>query len=237
MPPRSAIELSSGIVAILPAAIAVVPFALILGANGAQKGLSVIEVVLMSGLVFAGSSQFLAIDLWTDPAPWVALGLAALLVNLRHVLMSASLAGKMGAFGRAGRFLAIFFLADEIWAVAERRALERPLTVAFFVGVAGLLYANWLLWTGVGAAVGSLVSDPRAYGFDFAFTAIFIGLIAGFWRGMSSIPVVVASAAVATLVHSFVPGAWFVIAGALAGIAVAAMLPSVGQAEGGSAAS
>ncbi|HET8728201.1 MAG TPA: AzlC family ABC transporter permease [Alphaproteobacteria bacterium] len=215
-------EFRAGFLALLPIAVAIVPFGLVLGANGAAQGLSVLEVVLMSGLVFAGSAQFLAIDLWTDPAPWAALGFAALLINLRHVLMGASLASKLGRFGAAGRVVAAFFMVDEIWAVVERRALDRPLTPAFYAGGAAFLYVNWIVLTGLGATLGAFIDDPAAYGLDFAFTAIFIGLVAGFWQGRSSVTVVTASAVAAIVVHRVVPGAWYVIAGALAGVGVAA---------------
>jgi 4-azaleucine resistance transporter AzlC len=234
-PGSAGAEFRDGVAMLLPAAVAVVPFGLILGANAAAKGLSVLEVLLMCALVFAGSAQFVAIDLWTDPAPWAALGFAVLLINLRHVLMGASLASKLGCFGRAGRCVAVFFMADEIWAMAERRALDRPLTPAFYAGAAALLYLNWLLTTGFGAALGALVADPKAYGFDFAFTAIFIGLVAGFWRGRSSLAAVAASAAAAILVNRFVPGAWFVLAGALAGVAAAAVLPALTGSDGSDA--
>jgi 4-azaleucine resistance transporter AzlC len=223
-------EFRDGAVALLPVAVAVIPFGLILGANAAAKGLSVAEIVLMGALVFAGSAQFLAIDLWTHPAPWAALGLATVLINLRHVLMGASLSSKLGRFGRFGRYVAVFFMADEIWAIAERRALARPLTPAFYFGGALVLYANWLATIALGAALGALMGDPARYGFDFAFTAIFIGLVAGFWKGRSSLPAVAASAVTAILVERFVPGAWYVLAGAVAGM-IAAALPSPHLAE------
>lgn len=216
-------EFAAGVVAILPLAVAVMPFGLILGANAAAKGLSLAEVLAMSAFVFAGSAQFLAIDLWRDPAPWAALGLTTLLINLRHVLMGASFSQKLGRFGRAGRLVAVFFMADEIWAVAERRALERPLTPAFYAGLALPLYVNWLALTVAGAALGKLVADPRALGFDFAFTAVFIGLVAGFWKGRPTLKITVASAVAAVVVHRLLPGAWYVIAGAGAGIATAAL--------------
>ncbi len=57
-------------------------------------------------------------SLWTLPAQAVALALAALLINLRHVLMGASIAGKIGHFG-PWRFLAVHVMADETWAVAS----------------------------------------------------------------------------------------------------------------------
>ncbi len=219
-----AAEWRAGIMAIMPAAIAVVPFGLLLGAAAASKGLSPLEVGLMGGLVFAGSSQFVAVDLWTHPAPWLALGFAALLINLRHVLMSASISSKFGSFAPWQKTLAVFVLADEIWAVAERRALSQPLTPAFYFATGVFLYVNWLVWTVLGTVLGAAMGDPKAMGFDFAFTAIFIGLVVGFWQGRRTGFVIAASAIVAAIVEKAVEGPWYVLAGALAGIAVAAIM-------------
>jgi len=220
----TAAEVRAGIVAILPAAIAIWPFALILGQQAAAKGLSPLDMLAMSSLVFAGSAQFLAVGLWEAPAPVLALAGAALLINLRHVLMGASLAAKLAHFGR-WRFLAVHLMADEVWAVAERRALAQPLTPAFWFGAGLFLFLNWQVSTVLGVAVGSFVAEPARYGLDFAFVAVFIALALGFWKGWRSAPVVAVSAAVATAVHAMLPGAWYVLAGALAGIAAAACWP------------
>jgi 4-azaleucine resistance transporter AzlC len=218
-------ELRAGVFLILPAALAVIPFALILGAAAVQKGLSPLEVGLMSAFVFAGGSQFVAVDLWTDPAPWLTLAFATLLVNLRYVLMSASIAQKLRRFPKAGRALFVFFLADETWAFAERRALHTPLTAAFLLGLIPVFYLNWVVWTVIGAMIGRAFDNPERLGFDFAFTAIFIGLAAGAWRGPRTGFVMAASASAAALTYLAVDGPWYVMAGALAGCAVAALLP------------
>lgn len=217
-------ELRQGAAAIAPATVAAAPFGLVLGAYAVPKGLDAVDVGAFSSLVFAGGAQFLAIELWTNPAPWAALAFAVLLVNLRHILMSASIAPKLGAFPRWARPVAVFFLADEIWAMAEARAAERTLTPAFYFGMAATLFLNWVLFTVLGTLVGTSIADPKVYGFDIAFTAIFVALIAGFWRGASSAAVVVASALVAVAVKLTVPGAWYVVAGAFAGVAVAAII-------------
>lgn len=218
-------EFRAGLAAIIPATLAVIPFGLILGAAAAQKGLSPLEVGLMSALVFAGGSQFVAVDLWTDPAPWLALGFAALLVNLRYVLMSASLAGNLQAFPRFWQFVTVFFLADETWAFAERRARQTPLTTPFLLGLIPIFYVNWMVWTVFGTLIGESIRNPEAYGFDFAFTAIFIGLAAGFWKGPRTGVVMAASAAASALTYLAINGPWYVMTGALAGIAAAILLP------------
>jgi 4-azaleucine resistance transporter AzlC len=214
-------ELRAGAVAILPAAIAVIPVGLLLGARAAEKGLSIAEVLLMSATVFAGSAQFVVIDLWTDPASWLFIALTTLLVNIRHVLMGASLAGKLDAFAGVAKPAAASFLADESWAMAERRAREVPLTPAYFVGLAGPLYVNWVFWSVCGAAFGGAIKDPETFGFDFAFTAIFIGILTGFWRSAATAWVLAASSAAAVSVCLVVDGPWYILAGGLAGVVVA----------------
>ncbi len=143
---------------------------------------------LMSGAVFAGGSQFVALDLWTSPAAWMSLGLAALIVNVRHVLMGTSIVRKMERFRGVAKPIALFFLADEIWAFAERRAAERPLTPAFYAGTTLPMVAGWLVSTVAGTLAGAVLGDPKVYGFDFAFIAIFIGLLAASATRRTSYP-------------------------------------------------
>ena len=64
----------------------------------------------------------------------------------------------------------------------------------------------------------------RRFGADFAFTAIFIGLVAGFVTTRRHVAVVVASAAAATLVHQMLGSPWHVLAGAFAGMAMAVVV-------------
>src|SRR5215470_13566054 len=76
---------------ILPLALGAFTYGAVFGVLARQAGLSVLEALLMSGLVFAGASQFVALGLWTAPLPIVALISTTLIVNLRHVLMGAAL--------------------------------------------------------------------------------------------------------------------------------------------------
>ncbi len=213
-------EAKAGLRDIAPAAIAAIPIGLLFGAIAVAKGLSPAEVALMSALVFAGGAQFAAIETWIHPAPILTLAFATFLINVRHVLMGASLSPKM-ELSRPQEFLAYFFMTDESWALSERRALEKPVTGAYWLAMAATLYANWVLSTTLGAILGSFMGDPARLGADFAFTALFIGLIAGFGRSRVTLVTVAVSAAVAALVHHFVGAPWHVASGALAGIAAA----------------
>ncbi|WP_413711346.1 AzlC family ABC transporter permease [Rhizobium sp. Rhizsp82] len=207
--------------AIAPLIAAVIPIGLVFGAVAATKGLSPVETGLMSALVFAGGSQFVAMDIWTHPASWAGLGFAALLVNIRHVLMGASIGTKMQAFPPRARYLSVLFLADEIWAMAEFRAGVARLTPAWFAGLATPFYLAWVISGLAGATLGAFLGDPVTLGLDFAFPAVFIVLVMGFWKGPETGAVLLASGAAAVLTQHFIPGVWYIAAGALAGLVTA----------------
>ncbi|WP_246504763.1 AzlC family ABC transporter permease [Microvirga antarctica] len=210
----------AGLRDIAPAAIAAIPIGLLFGAVAVSKGMSALEVGLMSVLVFAGGAQFAAIESWIQPAPILTLAFATFLINARHILMGASLSSKM-TLSRPQKLAAMFFMTDETWALSERRARERPVTGAYWLAMGVVLFANWVLMTTLGAVLGSFLGDPARLGADFAFTALFIGLVAGFGRSRVTLVTVAISAIVAALVHVTVGAPWHVASGALAGIAAA----------------
>lgn len=214
-------EAIDGFRTILPLIIAAVPIGFVFGAVATGNGLSPLETVLMSALVFAGGSQFVAMDLWTHPASWTALGFAALLVNLRHVLMGASLERSLGLFRPWQKLPTLLVMADENWALAEARARTTVLTPAYYLGLALPFYLGWVASSLAGALFGALIGDITVYGLDFAFPAVFIVLLTGFWKGRETGLVLAASGLAALTVHALAPGAWYIAAGALAGLAAA----------------
>lgn len=217
-------DFMAGLARMLPVILAAIPFALIFGALAGDRGLPFSGVVLMSATVFAGGSQVVALGMWSDPPALAAIAAATLLVNARHLFMSASISRRMAGFSGPGRLAALVLLTDETWALAESRAARAELTPAFYFGLALPLYVNWIFWTSLGALAGAIVDDPGALGLDFAFAAIFIGLLMGFRASRGFLAVagtsLVASAATAWMI----PGAWSIAVGAAAGVATAALI-------------
>jgi 4-azaleucine resistance transporter AzlC len=221
--PQTRSDFRTALIDIAPALVALVPMGLLFGALAGAKGMSPPEVLLMSSLVFAGGSQFAALGLWQYPLPIAALLISTALINARHILMSVSLAPKVGHFGAIQRFIGLAIMADENWALAERRASRQPLTPGYYFGMGVTFWANWSLWSFAGALLGPTLGDPNRFGADFAFVAIFIGLIVALSKGHRALGVVVASAASAALVHATLGSPWHVLAGAVAGTAAAAL--------------
>jgi branched chain amino acid efflux pump len=161
-------EFREGVIDIVPVLVAAVPIGLLWGTLAVGKGMTALEAGLTSVSVFAGAAQYVAIDLWREPVPWLLLTATVLIVNVRHVMMGASLSRHMGAIRPAWRAPLMFLMADENWAFSERRALTQPLTMPYYLGLALPMIVTWTASSVVGAIVGRNLGDPAAYGFDFA---------------------------------------------------------------------
>ncbi len=217
-------EFREGLTEIAPVLVAGFPIGLLWGTLAAGKGLSPLEAGLTTATVFAGAAQFVAIELWREPVPWILLTFTVFIVNIRHVLMGASFSRHIGHIDRRWHPLMMFLLVDESWAFAERRALTQPLTVAYYFGLTLPLLCIFTLSATMGAIAGRSLGDPAAYGFDFAFSAMFIGILAGFWKGPRTGAVLGASAVFAAVAKLYIPGAWYIVIGGLAGVAAATLL-------------
>lgn len=213
-----------GTLQILPLLLAVAPIGLLFGTLAVGKGLTAVEALLMSTIVFAGAAQFVAVDMWTLPVPVLLLTFTAFIVNVRHVLMSASLSRHLPSVPRRLHPVMAYLLVDESWAIAEKRALTQPVTFAFFMGVGMPMWLGWQLATLAGALLGRTLGDPAALGIDFAFSALFISILMGFWKGARTGAVLVIASAAAVLAKLYLPGAWYIVVGGVAGAACAALL-------------
>lgn len=206
--------------------LAYAPIAALWGAVAAGQGFSPLEAVLVSGIVYSGAAQFVAVDLVTAGTPLSLLVFTVATVGLRHVLMSASISRHITHFPRLRASILMFWLTDEAWAILERRALHEKLTPAYFLGASMPLWPNWILFTAIGAMIGNRLGDGAAIGLDFAFAAMFIAVLAGFWKGPRTGAILAASALAACVAKLFIPGAWYILIGGIVGMMVAVALHS-----------
>ena len=214
-----------------PIAISVFAYGLVFGALAAQSGLSLSETGLMSAIVFSGTTQFVALGLWATPLPVTALLIATFLLSLRLVLMGATLRRALAGIDTGRALVAAWFVTDENWALTMSEAAkseDRPLArrdrlASFFMGTSILIYGTWIAAGIAGHLVGGAVGDPKRLGLDFAFPAMFLALSIGIGRRHPNVLVWLASAAAAILAERYLGGAWHILIGAGAGIAVAAL--------------
>ncbi len=207
-----------------PMFLAYVPIAMLWGTLAAAKGFSPLEALLMSAIVYAGASQFVAIEMWADPLPILLMIFTIFIVNVRHMLYAASISRHINGIKKNWHPFLMYVLTDEAWALLERRALAKPLTLGYYIGVAVPLWPTWFISSAIGAYIGRKLPDPALIGLDFAFAAMFIAILAGFWKGSRTGAVIVTSALVAVLGKTYLSGAWYIVLGGLAGVAIAALL-------------
>lgn len=190
---------------------------LVFGVLARGAGLSLAEVGLMSSFVCAGAAQFVALGLWTTPLPVVGIILATAIVNLRHLLLGAALRPWLGRLPARQAYGPVFFLSDESWALTLRDFGAGGRDGAFLLGSGLTMSTAWLGGCLLGRAAGSWLTDSTRWGLDFAFTAVFVALLVGRWRGRGDLLPWGVAALVALIAHRWLPGQWYIILGALAG--------------------
>ena len=201
----------------LPVAFSVFAYGMVYGLLTRQAGLTLGEAALSSGLIFAGSSQFVVLDMWSHPLPVTALIFTTLIVNLRHVLMGASLTPWMRGLPSRTTLPLLFLLSDESWAMTYGAVSRNKSDLGFLLGSGLLIWAAWMAATVTGRLAGAVIPNPEAFGLDFAFTAVFLSLLAGLWKGKGDIPPWAVAAVTALVAEHFLPGKWYIVIGGLAG--------------------
>lgn len=185
-----------------------------------ETGLHPLQAIGMSLLMFAGASQFVALELFRGGAGPLVVIATSLLINLRHLLMAASLRPDIGARPLGQRLGVAYLLVDESFAMAASwyRRGGRALSyyVAFGLGM-------WLMWNGgtiVGVLAGPAVPDPRVLGLDFAIVATFIAIVVLGLRTPRDVAIAVLAAVAAGLLRGLgLAVVAVVVAGAVAPLA------------------
>src|SRR5262249_34479594 len=127
------------------------PFGALFGALARDQGMSLGELTLMSGTVYAGASQMVGLDLFGHNVQAWLIVLSILAVNFRHVLYSAAIARYIKQFSPIQKFFTFFLLVDPQFAAAVQRGEEgRRVTFIWYLGFALMVYVPWVLASVIG---------------------------------------------------------------------------------------
>jgi 4-azaleucine resistance transporter AzlC len=222
-------EFLGGARAELPILLGVIPFGMIYGALAVSAGLPASTSLAMSSVVFAGSAQFITAQLIAQSTPWFVIILTAAIVNLRHVLYSASLAPYVQHLPLRWKAGLAYLLTDEAYAMAITRFHQPDRGGAFghwYVLGAGLtLWVTWQLSTVVGVVAGALV--PPAWSLDFALPLTFIAIVVPALKDRPAIATALVAGVMSVLAFSM-PLKLSIVAATLCGI-VAGLLAEAGN--------
>ncbi len=218
-------HLKSGFTANLVVAASVGAYGSVLGLLAAQKGLSWMQLLAMNLSVFAGSAQFVMVDMWFPPLPILEITMAVLIINMRYLLIGASLNPLFEGQKLYRKILFIHLVADENWAITMARFHQETTSVYFLLGGGLCVQAAWCSGTILGHRLGAVISNPEQFGLDFSFVAVFTALVFSFWKGRQNLLPWLVAATAALAAESLLPGKWYIICGGVGGALVAAVLP------------
>ncbi len=152
------------------------PIAMAFGLLAKSINITLCDSLAFSVFVFAGASQFMALNLLKTGVAVGEIIIATMLLNLRHLLMSASLAPRIGA-GRRGLLpLVSFGITDETFAVAATQ--EQPLSVPYLLALEGTAYSGWVSGTGAGFLIGAVLPVAVQASLGIGLYAMFVALLA-----------------------------------------------------------
>lgn len=141
-------------------------------------GFSLMEIALMSLLLYAGSAQFIAAGMWVAGAPVTSIIIMIFIVNLRYLLLSAALSPYFRHLSTWKNTITGFLLTDETFGVAANElSNKKRADFRWMLGLNVTAYLNWAVANLLGGYLGQWVTQPEAFGLDFALPAMFIGLL------------------------------------------------------------
>jgi len=162
----------------LPILFGVLPFGMIYGVSAISAGIPPSIAQAMSCIVFAGSAQFVIAQLIAAGTPSLVVILTAFIVNIRHMLYSASVSSYTRTLHPLWKWLLAYLLTDEAYAVTILHYQEPGddmLKHRYFLGAGLALWTAWQLSTAVGIFLGGHI--PASWSLDFASTLTFIALV------------------------------------------------------------
>jgi predicted branched-subunit amino acid permease len=210
----------------LPLSLSVFAYGLAYGALANNTNdLTLVQTLAMSLIAFSGAGQFSMLALMQQGAAfWTIVG-SVFLINSRHILYGLTLGQSLRTVPARHLIWLSHILSDESYSVAAVRTQKGPLRISYFAGAGLTIFLAWLLSGAIGFQLGDFITDPAAYGLDFAFVGAFLGLLAAQLKHRRHLIAALAAAGAAVLVYG-----WFGTSGAVfAGALIAFMMGVYGK--------
>lgn len=165
-----------GVKAGVPIILGIIPVGVAFAIMARQSGFSILETIMMSATVFAGASQMVSVNMYSQGADLLAIILATFVINLRHLIMSTCIMHKMKSDNVLMKALVSFGITDESFAIFTNLESEEA-TIGFFMGLISVTYSTWVLSTALGAISVKLLPAIIANSLGISLYAMFIALL------------------------------------------------------------
>ncbi len=215
---------TSGIVRATPIVLGYIPIGLTFGVLAQKAGLSGFNTLMMSLLVYAGSSQLVAAGLFEAGAPASSIILTTFVVNLRHLLLSAALAPFLDRWRKRELAAFAYQLTDETFALHAAQFPSGILNKAEVFAINATAQTAWLVGTALGIALGQIIADIEPLGLDYVLPAMFIALIVLQIEGHAHIAVALITGALSVALLILGVNQWNVIIATVTGASIGVLI-------------
>jgi 4-azaleucine resistance transporter AzlC len=207
-------SLKEGIISGLPIVFGYFPVAMAFGLLAKNINVNLIDSFLFSSMVFAGASQFMALELIRGGVSFSGIILATFLLNLRHLMMSASLALKLeGGIKRKWLPFIAFGVTDETFSVASLKGGQ--VSTSYLLALQGISYSSWVAGTVVGYLAGSVIPQSVQSSLGIGLYAMFAAILVPEIKKSSSILLLSVGAGAVYVIITYLklfPSSWNLIA-------------------------
>lgn len=189
-----------GLRALLPLTPGVIPFGLVTGVMAVELGLSPATAMGMTLLFYSGSAQMVALQLLSNGVLPVAIVATALIINLRFIMYSASLAPHFHGLPRRWTWPLCYLLSDQAYALCTLKFDSGELGRYAHHYYAGTAFGMWLAWQlSVLAGVYLGASIPESWSLSFAIPLSFLALLVPGIRDCATLAAAVVGGVIAVL--------------------------------------
>lgn len=208
----------------MPIVLGYLPVSFAYGVLAHEAGISSLNALLMSLIVYAGASQFVGIGMMAAGAAPLAVIATTLIVNIRHSLLASALAPHVREWGKRGQALFAYQLTDETFSMHAAAFSEGAVCRDEALALNLTAQLAWLAGTLGGLLAGSRLRDVRATGLDFALPALFIALLVLQLKRWHQLAVILFSGGLSVGLARAGMDRWAVIVAGILGAAVGVVL-------------
>jgi 4-azaleucine resistance transporter AzlC len=204
-----------------PMSVGVFAYAVTFGLLASDAGLSVLEAMFMSALVYSGSAQVATVGAFTSGAAIVAGVVTVVMLNARYMLYGAALRPWLGQASARNAYSSLYFLGDGNWILSMKAHADGENDAAYVLGSGVAMFLPWVGGTLIGSVAGGWMANPKLLALDFLLTAFCAAMAVGLFKSRAEVWPAVAALVVALAANAVAPSGWTIVLAGLTGAAVA----------------
>lgn len=201
----------------IPITFGYVPMGIGYAAIAIKAGMTPLQTVSMSVLVYAGAGQIIAASMLLSGATAMAVILTNFVVNLRYFVMSTCVLNQVEESNLLLNILAAHVTVDESFAMFS---LSEDSNIWIYLGIAIIAWLSWILGAGIGVVVLDLLPVIVTNSFNISLYALFVAILTPAIKENKQIAILVLITAVLNVILSQLLGNWSLIVSTLVGAAI-----------------